>query len=198
MNREKVFLTGNTVVDAVNQNLELAKRGSNILKELELTSAGFVLATSHREENVDDPVRFKGIVEGLRKVSIKTGAEVIYPVHPRAKKRLAEHGLDTSGLRLVEPLGYLEFLQLESRALLVLTDSGGVQEEACILGVPCVTMRDTTERPETVSVGANVLAGTDPEKILKAAVKMLDSSWKWSNPFGDGKAAQRIVDIALE
>lgn len=194
---KRVFLTGNTVVDAVEQNLEIAKRSSQILKELELTNAGYILATSHREENVDDPVRFKGIIEGLKKVSSRTGAEVIYPVHPRAKKRMEEHHIDAKGIRLMEPVGYLEFLQLESRALLVITDSGGVQEEACILGVPCVTMRDSTERPETISVGANLLGGTDPESILKASLKMLDRSGKWSNPFGDGKAAGKILDIAL-
>jgi UDP-N-acetylglucosamine 2-epimerase (non-hydrolysing) len=194
---ERVFMVGNTVVDAVLQNLALAKSKSDVLGSVGVESGRFVLATVHRQENVDDPARFSGIVEGLRRVQDDFGVPVVYPVHPRARKRLSEFGLDASGLRLVDPLDYLGFLRLESCALLVLTDSGGVQEEACVLGVPCVTLRDNTERPETLEVGANVLAGTDPEAIVRCAGEML-SKLGWSNPFGCGDSAERILKVLRE
>lgn len=132
----------------------------------------------------------------MERISGSTGMEVIYPVHPRAKKRMEEYGVVSGSVRTIEPVGYLDFLQLESNARLVLTDSGGVQEESCILKVPCVTMRDSTERPETVMVGANILSGTDPQRIEDACLTMLGRRKDWENPFGDGKAAVRIIDIA--
>jgi UDP-N-acetylglucosamine 2-epimerase (non-hydrolysing) len=106
--------------------------------------------------------------------------------------------LSTKGLELLDPVGYLDFLMLESNAKLILTDSGGVQEEACILKVPCVTMRDNTERPETVQVGANLLAGTRPRTILSRSMKMLDVPRTWKNPFGNGKTGERIVDHLIK
>ena len=119
------------------------------------------------------------MIAGLQKVQVEFGLALIYPIHPRAEKQLQTFGLDTRGISLVEPLDYLGFLQLESLAGLVLSDSGGVQEETCILGVPCVTLRDNTERPETLDVGSNILVGPDPERILapeKAVVKIWSSS----------------------
>ena len=109
-----------------------------------------------------------------------------------------EFGLKPENLTVIEPVDFLAFLQLESNAKLILTDSGGVQEEACILGVPCVTLRDNTERPETIEVGANVLAGASSERIMECVDVMLKKKKKWVNPFGDGKAAARIVKIVTE
>ncbi len=192
---EKVFVTGNTVVDAVKQNLELATSKTNILTQLNISSKHFVLATAHRQENVDDKNRFSGIIKGLQNIQQELGVPVIYPIHPRAKKQLECFGLNTKGVSLVEPLGYFAFLQLENEAELVLTDSGGVQEETCILGTPCVTLRENTERPETLDAGSNLLAGTDPDAILKAVQVSLLKTAKWANPFGDGKASKRIVEI---
>lgn len=194
---EKIFVTGNTVVDAVFQNLELCERKRNVLNNLGLNSGDYVLVTVHRQENVDNEGRFRGIVEGLEKTR-GLGFEVVYPVHPRARKRLNDFGLEPNGVRLVEPLDYLSFLQLERNARLILTDSGGVQEEACILGVPCVTLRDNTERPETLDVGANVLAGTSPSRIVDNAKLMLNHDGGWENPFGDGVAGERIVQLLME
>jgi UDP-N-acetylglucosamine 2-epimerase (non-hydrolysing) len=156
-----------------------------------------MLATSHRQENVDNQERFTGLIQGLRLVQQEFNVPIIYPIHPRAKKQLELFGIDTSGLMLVEPLDYLSFLELEGKARLVLTDSGGVQEETCILGVPCVTLRENTERPETVDVSANVLAGTDSERILKAAQDSLGERKSWVNPFGDGTTAKKIINILL-
>ena len=120
---------------------------------------------------------------------------MLFPVHPRTRKMAAEFGFEFDGIRAIEPLGFLEFLQLEANARLALTDSGGVQEETCILGVPCVTLRENTERPETVDVGANVLAGVASEKILNGAMRMLEKDTRWKNSFGDGRTGERIVKI---
>ncbi len=188
-----IFVTGNTIVDAVHQNLKIANE-RKILEELDIEPKGYFLVTAHRQENVDDPVRFAGIVVGLEKLSKELNTAVIYPIHPRSRKRIQEFGIHmNSSIRLIEPTDFLDFLQLESNARLVLTDSGGVQEETCILGVPCVTLRDNTERPETVGVGSNILAGTDSEKIVESARRMLFKGKDWKNPFGDGKAAERIA-----
>jgi UDP-N-acetylglucosamine 2-epimerase (non-hydrolysing) len=195
MPEDWVFVVGNTIVDAIFQNLELAKAESKVLSELGVRSGEFVLATSHRQENVDDKGRFSGITAGLRGVQEAFGVPVVYPVHPRAKKQMERFGLKSKGLRLVEPLDYLAFLRLESCAKLVLTDSGGVQEEACVLRVPCVTLRDNTERPETLDVGANVLAGTEAERIVECAKLMVGKKGNWVNPFGDGDSGQKIVEI---
>lgn len=191
----KVFVTGNTVVDAVFQNLELAKSKASVVSSLGLERDRFFLATVHRQENVDCEARFRGILRGLELVEERFGLPVVYPIHPRARKQLKVFQIALEGLTLVEPLDYLSFLQLESSARLVLTDSGGVQEETCVLRVPCVTLRDNTERPETLEVGSNVLAGTVPERIVEKTAEMLGAKRDWPNPFGDGKAGQRIVDI---
>jgi UDP-N-acetylglucosamine 2-epimerase (non-hydrolysing) len=193
-----IFVTGNTVVDAVHQNLELSKKRGEVWKELDIKNGGYALATVHRQENVDNETRFGGIVEGLMRVRKDFDLPVVYPIHPRAKKQLAAFELQADGIDIIEPLDYLSFLQLESSARLVLTDSGGVQEEACILRVPCVTLRYNTERPETLEVGANTLAGTDPQEIVKKADLMLAKDRCWENPFGDGKAAEKIVRILRE
>lgn len=165
---------------------------------MDFKNSGYALATVHRQENVDNETRFRGIVEGLMRVRKGFDFPVVYPIHPRAKKQLAAFELQADGVDIIEPLDCLPFLQLESNARLVLTDSGGVQEEACILRVPCVTLRYNTERPETLEVGANTLAGTDPQEIVKKAGFMLAKDRCWENPFGDGKATEKIVRILRE
>jgi UDP-N-acetylglucosamine 2-epimerase (non-hydrolysing) len=123
---------------------------------------------------------------------------VILPLHPRTRKNLCNFAIVVPDeVRVIEPVGYLDFLQLEANAALLLTDSGGVQEEACILHVPCVTLRDSTERPETVMVGGNILVGADPKRILDGAKKMFGQDRGWTCPLGDGSAAERILDIVL-
>jgi UDP-N-acetylglucosamine 2-epimerase (non-hydrolysing) len=193
--QEQIFVVGNTAVDAVYQNLEIAKSQNQILTQLGISAGKFMLATSHRQENVDDKERFYGIIKGLQLVQKEFRVPLIYPIHPRARKQLELFNINTDGLTLVEPLDYLAFLNLESKAMLVLSDSGGVQEETCILGVPCVTLRDNTERPETLEVGSNMLAGTNPKRILEAAKLMVGKEKGWANPFGEGKTAQKIINI---
>ncbi len=195
IDREKIFVTGNTIVDAVYENLQIAQKKIDVLEKMGLKKKDYFLVTAHRQENVDNKNRFEGILKGLQLINKEYGLPVIYPVHPRARKRIVEFGLNADGIKLIEPLDYLSFLQLEANAKLVLTDSGGVQEETCILGIPCVTLRDNTERPETIEVGSNILAGTNPYRIIDAVKKMMNVNRNWKNPFGDGKAGRRIVDI---
>jgi len=192
---KRIFVTGNTIVDAVYQNLEIARKRGNTLSSLHLKPGEYFLLTLHRQENVDVPTRFLSILKGLDKVAEEFQVPIVYPIHPHSRKRMKEFDLKSEHLTFIEPVDFLGFLQLESHAQLILTDSGGVQEESCILGVPCVTLRDNTERPETLEVGSNILAGTIPEKILESTKTMLMRKNSWQNPFGDGKAGERIVSI---
>jgi UDP-N-acetylglucosamine 2-epimerase (non-hydrolysing) len=193
VSKEKIFVTGNTVVDAVFQNLEIANRKRNVMNHLELKSKNYFLVTAHRQENVDDKARFAWILRGLKNVAEEFGLPLVYPIHPRSRKQMMRFGLRLDEARLVDPVDFLSFLQLENHARLVLTDSGGVQEEACVLAVPCVTLRDNTERPETVEVGSNVLAGADSDRILECAKMMVFRENSWVNPFGDGTAGEKTI-----
>jgi UDP-N-acetylglucosamine 2-epimerase (non-hydrolysing) len=193
---KKIFITGNTIVDATYQNLELSRK-SNILKKMKLTKKQYILATVHRQENVDNKERFSNILRGFEAIQKRFDMPVICPLHPRSRKMMKRFGIKAQ-ITLTEPLGFLDFLQLENNARLILTDSGGVQEEACILGVPCVTLRNNTERPETIKVGMNMLAGTNPERILRSAEKMINIRAGKKNPFGDGKATEKIMDIVMK
>ena len=177
------------------QNIKIAQAKVHPLQDLDLEPSGYFLVTAHRAENVDDPVRLADILAGIRNVSAQFGLPVVFPMHPRTQKMVREFSLSTEGIRVMDPVGYLEFLVLESKAALLLTDSGGIQEEGCILNVPCVTLRDNTERPETVDAGANLLAGTKPESILAAAERMMERNRTWTNPFGKGDAARRILEV---
>lgn len=190
----KIFVTGNTIVDAVFQNLEISNKKKNILNDLSLRSKEFFLLTAHRAENVDNREQLGKLLKGISAIQKEYSLPVIFPVHPRTEKRMQEFGFSLEGIRSIKPVGFLEFLQLEANARLVFTDSGGVQEETCILGTPCVTLRDNTERPETLEVGSNVLAGVDPDRIIQSAVRMMNVENNWLNPFGDGKAAEGIID----
>lgn len=195
ISKEKIFVTGNTIVDSVHQNLRFAKE-KRILEELNIDPKDYFLVTAHRKENVDDPVRFAGMLKGIEELGREFNMPIIYPIHPRSRKMMQEFGIKTNGnIRFIDPLDFLSFVRLESCARLVLTDSGGVQEETCILGVPCVTLRDNTERPETVEVGSNIIAGTEPGMIVKCAKIMLANGNKWNNPFGEGKAAVIIGNV---
>jgi UDP-N-acetylglucosamine 2-epimerase (non-hydrolysing) len=190
----KITVTGNTVVDAVQQNIRIAHQKVHPLEELGLEPRKYFLVTAHRAENVDDPCRLAEILTGLKKISAHFDLPVIFPMHPRTQKMVHRFALSTEGIRVIDPVGYLEFLILESMSALLLTDSGGVQEEGCILSVPCVTLRNNTERPETIDTGSNILAGTNPETMLAAAIRMIDSNRGWKNPFGNGDAAHLIVN----
>lgn len=195
IDEKKIFLTGNTIVEAVHQHIDISKDMSSILRELNVIPDKYFLVTSHRQENVDDKKRFKDIITSLSEIRIKYDIPVIYPMHPRARKMMQEFNIPNDGLTLIEPVDFFSFLKLESEARLILTDSGGVQEESCVLGKPCVTLRENTERPETVEIGANILAGTQVDSITHAVSTMLNNKKTWNNPFGDGTSGKQIIDI---
>jgi UDP-N-acetylglucosamine 2-epimerase (non-hydrolysing) len=191
----RTFFVGNVMIDTLLAAREQAMR-SPILDELAVPARGYVLVTLHRPSNVDDPERLSAL---LRTIEESAGElPLVFPVHPRTRARLAEAGLhpDERRWRLVEPLGYLDFLKLTAQARVVLTDSGGVQEETTVLGVPCVTLRDNTERPVTISEGTNFLAGTQLSSVKEHVAKALSASTSGRVPrLWDGKSAERIVEI---
>ncbi|NMC88253.1 MAG: UDP-N-acetylglucosamine 2-epimerase (non-hydrolyzing) [Methanomicrobiales archaeon] len=192
---DKIYITGNTIVDSVQQNLKVAGNYRKILDELSLKQENYFLVTAHRQENVDDKFRLRNLLKALEALHEKYSIPVIFPMHPRTKKRIQEYQLEVpEGITIIQPTGFLEFLILEANARLVLTDSGGIQEETCILRVPCITLRENTERPETLEVGSTILAGVTPEEIMRAVETMLERETNWINPFGDGHAAQNIID----
>ena len=195
---EKIFVTGNTIVDAVRENLALAGRSGDITRDLDLPEKGYFLLTLHRQENVDNQARLAGILGALEHLHASKGIPILFPMHPRTEKMIRTFGLPVDALHTIKPLGFLSFLQLESKARLILTDSGGVQEEACILGVPCVTLRDSTERPETVAAGANLVSGVTAPSILGAVETMLERPVSWENPFGDGRSGDRIIALLTQ
>ena len=191
----RIHVTGNTVVDELLlQRLRADRPG--LAERFGVTPGRYALATVHRAENVDDDGRLRSILAGLDAAGRALGIPVLAAFHPRTTARMAALGLAASGtLRGLPPLGYLDFLGLHAAAALMLTDSGGLQEEACCLRVPCVTLRDNTERPESVAVGANLLAGADAEAIVACARAMAAKPRTWENPFGDGMSGLRIVDL---
>ncbi len=196
ISNNKIFTVGNTIVDMVIQSVDLAKEKSKILQNLNLNKDKYILLTLHRQENVDSKEVFADIVSGLSLVIEETKLPIIFPIHPRTQKKLNEFGIQLpGGVQTIKPIGYLDFISLEKNSALILTDSGGLQEEACILQVPCVTLRNNTERPETIDVGANVIAGTKPSDILRGVKESIKKERGWENPFGDGKSAKKIIDI---
>jgi UDP-N-acetylglucosamine 2-epimerase (non-hydrolysing) len=193
---KKVFVTGNTVVDAVLQNLVIAKRKKPQLPYGLKEGQPFFLMTLHRQENVDFKDRLSQIFDGLSGVHREFGYPILFPAHPRTVKMIHHFKLTIpEGVQVQPPVGFLDFLRLEAAAQMLLTDSGGVQEEGCILKVPCVTLRTSTERPETIQVGGNILAGYKASAIVAAARKMIHKPKNWKNPFGDGRASERILKI---
>lgn len=195
INPEKIFLTGNTIVDSLTENLEIALKKSKIMEKMQLNANGYFLATAHRQENVDTKKKIANIFKGLNLINKKFGLPVIFSAHPRTIKRMTEFQIKEKSITLIEPVGYFDFIQLMANARLILTDSGGIQEEACILKKPCVTLRENTERPETIAVGGNILAGTSPLSILEKTSKMMKKTIKWHNPFGDLGVSKKILSI---
>lgn len=195
---QKIFFCGNIMIDSLIDNLEKAN-SSKILSDLSLESKQYATITLHRPSNVDNIE----ILNGLLGVIAEVGARmpVVFPCHPRTKRRIEEFGLlsrvPNGNVRVIDPLGYLDFLKLQSGSKIVLTDSGGVQEETTYLKIPCVTIRENTERPVTVEIGSNVLCGSDPERIIRVTSEILNSQAKDSKipELWDGQTSNRIVNI---
>jgi UDP-N-acetylglucosamine 2-epimerase (non-hydrolysing) len=195
---DRIHFVGNVMIDALLNHREHAHR-STIITDLDLDREEHALVTLHRPSNVDDKETLNGLVRVLQHVSSQLS--VVFPVHPRTRRNLEQFGLMSelvdSGVRLLEPIGYLDFLKLTMEARIVLTDSGGIQEETTILGVPCLTLRPNTERPVTVELGTNQIVGNDPDVVIEAfnRTQRADRPDRPAPPFWDGKAADRIVEI---
>lgn len=193
---ERVFFVGNTMIDT------LLKQRSRFQKppiwdQLQLNEKGYLVMTLHRPGNVDEEVKLKKLMEEI--IDNSNNLPLIFPVHPRTAKILSNLGVSHPRLHMIEPLGYLEFNYLVERAKAVVTDSGGITEETTVMGVPCMTLRDNTERPETIILGTNELLGTDPKAIKPAMKKLFANEWKQGGaiPLWDGKTAERIVNQLL-
>lgn len=189
----KIHHVGNIMIDSLVESLQAA-RNSQVLTKLGLQAGSYGVVTLHRPSNVDDAATFAGLLGALQQIAREL--PLVFPCHPRTRARLQAAG-GTAGLLLTEPLGYLDFMQLVANCKLVLTDSGGLQEETTWHRIPCLTIRENTERPITISEGSNVLAGTDPTRIVELAREALRKpKTAYSVPkFWDGKTADRIVDV---
>ncbi|MBU1043285.1 MAG: UDP-N-acetylglucosamine 2-epimerase, partial [Candidatus Omnitrophica bacterium] len=207
----KIFFVGNVMIDSLLKNIEKAKK-SDILDRLNIKKQEYLLATLHRPSNVDNKQGLSKIFEALE--VIHRQIKIVYPVHPRTRKNIENFEMDkrfsflksldvSSGndnFLFIDSLGYLDFMMLMSQAKFILTDSGGIQEESTVLGVPCLTLRNNTERPETIDVGTNILVGTDNSKIIEESLKIINGDKKTGGipSLWDGHAAKRIVDILIE
>lgn len=192
INDKQIIVTGNTVVDALHSHIELAEK-SNILKTLEINKNEYILVTAHRAENVDDVRQLKKLFNLLEYVSKKLNRRIIFPVHPRTKKNITKFKINThNSILFIDPVGYIDMLSLLKNAYLIMTDSGGIQEEAYILKKPLMTLRNSTERPETLT--ANFIIDTDINKFDKAWGEFENKNVSWNNNFGDGNASTTIVN----
>jgi UDP-N-acetylglucosamine 2-epimerase (non-hydrolysing) len=201
---ERIQFVGNVMIDSLLVNLDRAKR-STVRADLNLEQKDYAVLTLHRPSNVDEEISLGRILSALEEIARRV--PIVFPAHPRTRKMIHELGLTgrverIEGLLVVDPVGYLDFLQLLNNAGVVLTDSGGIQEETTVLGVPCITLRENTERPITVEMGTNTIAGTDTTKIIAAANRALDHPLDKSKlrvpDLWDGRAANRILDVIIE
>lgn len=197
---DKVFLVGNVMIDSLMYNIsKIRRRTDNRRQKTEYKE--YAVLTLHRASNVDDRDVFERISRALNEIS--QHIPIIFPIHPRTRKQIKQFGLSkyyNGNIKLLDPIGYLDFLRLYSKAKFVLTDSGGIQEETSVLDIPCLTIRENTERPITIEQGTNVLVGTDEKRIVEETEKILRGEHKRKKvlKYWDGKTAERIVSILVE
>jgi len=192
---QNIFVVGNLISDAITENLTKALERSTIIARLGITPKNYFLTTIHRPAVVDRKEVFSKILTGLGLLAQEFGTPVIYPIHPRSRKNLELFSLAVpTGVRPIDPLDYFDFLALSANAKLILSDSGGIQEEAAIMKVPLVTLRENTERQETLTLGSNVLAGFEPDSILTKTQEMLKRPTNWQHPYGE-RVAEKMLDI---
>jgi UDP-N-acetylglucosamine 2-epimerase (non-hydrolysing) len=193
---QKIFWVGNTMIDTLLSHKSRFRK-PKFWDLLKLKKQSYLVMTLHRPANVDQETNLQCLIEEIIKNSNQL--PIIFPTHPRTKKILDNIGIYHNNLHIVEPLGYLEFNFLVENAKAVITDSGGITEETTVMGIPCITLRDNTERPETVTIGTNELIGTNPLAIKPAMEKLFSGNWKKGEipELWDGKTAERIVDIIL-
>ncbi|MDY7394190.1 UDP-N-acetylglucosamine 2-epimerase (non-hydrolyzing) [Aureibaculum sp. 2210JD6-5] len=193
----KIRYVGNTMIDTLLDNMPRFKQ-PDVFKELNLKEKGYFVMTLHRPANVDQEQKLKSLIDEIVKGA--KGMPLVFPVHPRTAKILQQIGIEADNLHMIEPLGYLEFNYLVKHAFAVVTDSGGITEETTVMKVPCMTLRDNTERPETITIGTNELVGTDPKNVAPYMKKLHDGEWKSGEipHLWDGKTAKRIVEDLLQ
>lgn len=197
ISEERIHFVGNTMIDTLKAQMPFFKKPEGKIFE-NLQAGDYFVMTMHRPANVDQEQSLKDMIDAI--LSGTGGLPIIFPVHPRTAKNLQAIGIQAPNLLMCEPLGYLEFNYLVKNAKGVITDSGGVTEEASVMNVPCVTLRDNTERAETIHLGTNELVGTDPKKLKPYLDKIMKGEWKQYQgiPLWDGKTAERIVEILVK
>ncbi|TLF44495.1 non-hydrolyzing UDP-N-acetylglucosamine 2-epimerase [Maribacter aurantiacus] len=195
-NPETIFYVGNTMIDTLLKQRPRFRKPS-FWDELGLQDKSYMVMTLHRPANVDEEANLKTLIDEI--ILHSAPYDLVFPVHPRTAKVLERLKIADKRLHLVEPMGYLEFNYLVERAMAVVTDSGGITEETTVMGIPCMTLRDNTERPETITIGTNELLGTDPKAIRPAMEKLLSGNWKVGSipPLWDGATAPRIIENIL-
>ncbi len=191
---DKIFFVGNVMIDTLLKNMSRFNKPA-VYGELNLEKGEYFVLTMHRPANVDEASHLKRLMQEI--VGNVQGKPVVFPIHPRTAKIFKDLGIEAENLYIVPPMGYLEFNYLVKNAKAVVTDSGGITEETTVMGVPCITLRDNTERPETCTIGTNELIGTNPDNVKPALQTLFDGNWKKGSipPLWDGKSAQRIIDI---
>lgn len=197
VDQSRIHFVGNTMIDTLLQNIDRLKK-PEFWDSFGLTEKNYFLLTLHRPSNVDEPENLKAFLDAI--LSGTENYQVLFPVHPRTKKNLELINYTHERLRQIDPIGYLEFIYLVKNARAVITDSGGITEEATVLGIPCLTLRDSTERPETVEIGTNELVGTQPGNLAPHLEKIAAERWKKGSvpELWDGKTSERIVRILMD
>lgn len=193
---DRIFFVGNVMIDTLRAN-ENRLQKPDFFDQIPLEKGNYIVLTMHRPANVDEASKLQAMITAITDNSGKL--PIVFPIHPRTKSIFNELGVSLENLKIVEPLGYLEFNYLVKNAKGVITDSGGITEETTVMGIPCITLRDNTERPETITVGTNELIGTNPEKVKPALDQLMSGNWKKGGipEKWDGHAAERIIDILL-
>jgi UDP-N-acetylglucosamine 2-epimerase (non-hydrolysing) len=197
VNESKIFLAGNVMIDTLLANMPKLKK-PDFFDDLNLSKGEYFVLTMHRPANVDETEKLKAMMDEI--VNNVNGLPIVFPMHPRTAKIFLELRISTDNLKIVEPLGYLEFNYLVKNCKAVITDSGGITEETTVMGIPCLTLRDNTERPETITIGTNELVGTNPKSIKPALDLLFSGKWKKGGipDLWDGKAAGRIIEEILK
>ena len=191
----KIFVVGNPIIEVIEHYMPKIEK-SKILQKLKLKKNNYFLVTAHRSENVDNLKSLKNIFLGLDKIHKKFGKKIIYPIHPRTISKMKNIEIP-KGVELIEPLGFFDFTYLEKNAFCLLTDSGTVPEEMLYFKKPCVTIRESTERPEIIEAGSNILSGLNPDDILRSTISITSKKpdWQWNEALGDGKTARKVINI---
>ena len=193
---EQIFFVGNVMIDTLLANMSRFKK-PDVFDKLSLKDKEYIMLTLHRPANVDEAEKLKELMSEI--VNNVENLPIIFPIHPRTAKIFTDLGINAKNLHIVEPMGYLEFNYMVQRSKCVITDSGGITEETTIMGIPCITLRDNTERPETITIGTNELIGTNPQAIKPALQKLFAGQWKRGAipELWDGKSAERIVEVLV-